>query len=206
MRTFHEGEIGVTEKIFYTTHHSIELALLRVHQALNMGDIVENQDAGQQVADAMWLVTSLTGSLAAMPNGHFGEIRKFFHGASGLQSPGVALLELLLWGHLLTPEHRRRIAALVPSFESSFQTQVRVALMNAESGLSASSSINAKSRPLICVIAQGLLDFRIAHKRVVQIQLPEVATGNALGSAGKPMQFLEGEIERTQQLRLQLGI
>lgn len=218
-RTFTRGEVGETERVFYSEHRLVEINLDSViestRRAIYRASIGDGDGAGHALAgirERLDLVVRATAKLGRMPREHFTAFRLYLgaypdrglKGPSGAFSATIPLLEILLRGDELDAKYLNYLA----ENRQYLPRRGREAIDGALSALSKTGSLTmlwrANGQPAalgeqLSVMRKFFDGFRRVHYRSVERQLPEAITDDIPGTGGetKPGEFLRERIRST---------
>lgn len=200
IRTFTNGEVGVSEAGFYNGHRYIEFALDPAIQTLRdtLNDVVrlsteEIIERVRTIVDAMNTLIAYTGTISKkLPEQHFkGTFRKYLgsfkdlglNGPSGAFTPSVPLIEHMLMGETLTDEDAKYLQENIQYFPLEQQQELISTLRSARrQKMSVRSILISRGAPeegmkLLKELSTMFTRFRTVHYGAVQKHLPEVNTG-----------------------------
>lgn len=205
MRTFTDGNVGETEKLFYRTHQLIEAALESVLPTIaKCCETGAVSDLGD-VEGAIGVLSRGTEELSHMAPGHFDQFRRYLNGycgmkgSSGMFSESIPRLEVLLRGEL-PPKYRDQLVRDWEYYPVGDRPKLEHAIVLAwhKKSLIQRALTNDALRIRVEAIIALLDQWRSVHMRAVFRQLKPTDIGT--GAVPAPMRFLQGRREEMQNL------
>lgn len=216
-RAFTRGEVGETEKTFYSSHTLIETCLNqvieKVRRAIQKVEVAGIQDSLEIVENRLDLVLSVLASLYQMRPEHFSVFRKYLnsHPVRGLKGPsgaftaGIPILEVMTRGDELPPEYFTYLTENMKYFPRAGQKMLQEVLTWSATGNTLTSlSRHAGADPvlgnMVEMIGTFLNKFRAMHYPIVPRQVPEIVHGDVAGTGGEknPLAFLRERMRITR--------
>lgn len=213
MRTYLDGEIGVSERDFYYGHYLSERHIKNV--AMELRNLINNSAIPTEVisdtlgvaADSMREFNEYMGAYAKLPKEHFDAMRPYFasypdgtRNASGAFMPSVQLAEIIL--HSPSVEQRVYIDESLPYFPLwSREAMARWAEESLE-GHNIMSNIELGKLPMDSAsidelerLVREFYHFRTKHLGVTRKQIPQAFDGQEVPRSRKQIaEFGEPDI------------
>lgn len=218
MRTFTMGEVGASERDFYTGHLRIEQLLEEVQRKLgNTQFALENasvdkatmymKEANQAFAQTLGFMRSIT---MTMKPDHFAAFRRYLtsHPTRKLNGPGgaftaaIPVIDMRLAGEYLPETYLDYVQTNYQYFPRNGRKEINLAANLIQEGKTLTALAQRQGNPTSLMeemrrLSSVLREFRLDHYKGVKYQIPAVFAGEEAGTAGESnvQRFLSDRIK-----------